>query len=156
MTGDSIGAADIQRILSALPHRYPFLMVDRIIDIRGDQSAIGIKNVTANEPQFMGHFPNNPVFPGVLLIEGMAQTAGALCVMAKLGGAKPPLVYFMTIDKAKFRKPVVPGDRVEFHMTRINHRRNIWWYQGKAVVDGALVAEAEISAMIITDGDKQV
>ena len=110
--------------------------------------------MTANEPQFTGHFPDRPVLPGVLLIEGMAQTAGALCVMGKLGGAKPPLVYFMTIDKAKFRKPVIPGDRVEFHMTRINQRHNIWWYQGKAMVDGALVAEAEISAMIITD-DKQ-
>ena len=86
----------------------------------------------------------------MLLIEAMAQTAGALCVNSRLGGAKPPLVYFMTIDKAKFRKPVVPGDRVEFHMTRINQRRNIWWYQGKAMVDGALVAEAEISAMIMS------
>ncbi len=130
-------------------------MVDRIVQARGDEFGIGIKNVTINEPQFTGHFPERPVFPGVLLIEGMAQTAGALCVMAKLGGAKPPLVYFMTIDKAKFRKPVVPGDRVEFHMTRTKQRRNIWWYQGKAMVDGAMVAEAEISAMIITDADNQ-
>ncbi len=151
----TLEAVDIQRLMQLLPHRYPFLLVDRIVQTRGDEFGIGIKNVTINEPQFTGHFPDRPVFPGVLLIEGMAQTAGALCVMAKLGGAKPPLVYFMTIDKAKFRKPVVPGDRVEFHMTRINQRRNIWWYQGKAMVDGALVAEAEISAMILSDADTQ-
>src|SRR5882672_11921197 len=102
---ESLGAADIQRILSALPHRYPFLLVDRIIDIRGDQSAIGIKNVTANEPQFQGHFPGNPVFPGVLLIEGMAQTAGAICILSQTNENLAPRVYFLTIDKAKFRKP---------------------------------------------------
>src|SRR5689334_24931403 len=106
MTGDSIGTADIQRILAALPHRYPFLMVDRIISIRGDDFAIGIKNVTANEPQFQGHFPDNPVFPGVLMIEGMAQTAGVICmqVLGRNGAGSAP--YFLTIDKAKFRKPV--------------------------------------------------
>ena len=147
MTGDSIGSADIQRILSALPHRYPFLMVDRIVDIRGDQSAIGIKNVTANEPQFLGHFPGNPVFPGVLLIEGMAQTAGAICILSKNLVGRPQLVYFMTIDKAKFRKPVVPGDTVEFHMTKMNQRRTMWWFRGEAKVDGQLVAEAEVGAM---------
>jgi 3-hydroxyacyl-[acyl-carrier-protein] dehydratase len=152
---ETLETIDIQRLMQLLPHRYPFLLVDRIVQARGDEFGVGIKSVTVNEPQFTGHFPDRPVFPGVLLIEGMAQTAGALCVNAKLGGAKPPLVYFMTIDKAKFRKPVVPGDRVEFHMTRINQRRNIWWYEGKAMVDGALVAEAEISAMIITDTDKQ-
>ncbi|HUO54337.1 MAG TPA: 3-hydroxyacyl-ACP dehydratase FabZ [Rhodoblastus sp.] len=148
---ETLEAIDIQRLMQLLPHRYPFLLVDRIVQARGDEFGIGIKNVTINEPQFTGHFPERPVFPGVLLIEGMAQTAGALCVNARLGGSKPPLVYFMTIDRAKFRKPVEPGDRVEFHMTRINQRRNIWWYEGKALVDGALVAEAEISAMIITD-----
>ncbi len=147
MTGDSIGAADIQRILSALPHRYPFLMVDRIIDIRGDQSAIGIKNVTANEPQFLGHFPNNPIFPGVLLIEGMAQTAGTICILSKNLVGHPQLVYFMTIDKAKFRRPVVPGDTVEYHMTKLAQRRNMWWFRGEAKVAGQLVAEAEVGAM---------
>src|SRR5690349_21821422 len=147
MTGDSIGSADIQRILSALPHRYPFLMVDRIVDIRGDQSAIGIKNVTANEPQFLGHFPGNPVFPGVLMIEGMAQTAGAICVMS-LGTGRPQNVYFLTIDKAKFRKPVVPGDTIEYLMTKISQRRKMWWYRGEAKVAGQLVAEAEVAAMI--------
>lgn len=146
---ETIDNIDIHRLMQLLPHRYPFLLVDRIVSARGDEFGIGIKNVTINEPQFVGHFPNKPVFPGVLLIEAMAQTAGALCVHSRLGGEKPPLVYFMTIDKAKFRKPVEPGDRVEFHMTRLNQRRNIWWYRGEAKVDGVLVAEAEISAMII-------
>jgi 3-hydroxyacyl-[acyl-carrier-protein] dehydratase len=141
---------DIQRLLKSLPHRYPFLMVDRIIEAKGDESCIGIKNVSANEPQFQGHFPDRPVMPGVLLIEGMAQTAGALCINA-IGGVKPPLVYFMTIEKAKFRKPVVPGDRVEFHMKKLNRRRTIWWYSGRALVDGQLVCEAEISAMLMVD-----
>ena len=151
MTGDSLGTADIQRILTALPHRYPFLMVDRIIDIRGDESAIGIKNVTANEPQFLGHFPGNPVFPGVLLIEGMAQTAGAICILAKSLVGRPQLVYFMTIDKAKFRKPVVPGDQVRFHMTRIAKKRNMWWFRGEAKVEDVLVCEAEVSAMLVRE-----
>ena len=149
MTDDSLGAADIQRILAALPHRYPFLMIDRIINIRGNESATGIKNVTANEPQFLGHFPGNPVFPGVLIIEGMAQTAGAICIMAATHlASRPQVVYLMTIDKAKFRKPVVPGDRLEYHMNRIKRRKNMWWFRGEAKVDGEVVAEAELGAMI--------
>ncbi len=148
----TIEAFDIMRLLKSLPHRYPFLLVDRIVEARGDSFGIGIKNVTINEPQFQGHFPERPVMPGVLLIEGMAQTAGALCVNAHLGGAKPPLVYFMTIDKAKFRKPVLPGDRVEFHMTKTAQRRTMWWYSGRALVDGTLVCEAEISAMLVPEG----
>ncbi len=144
---ETIETFDILRLLKSLPHRYPFLMVDRMIEARGDESGIGIKNVSINEPQFQGHFPERPVMPGVLLIEGMAQTAGALCVNAHLTG-KAPLVYFMSIDKAKFRKPVVPGDRVEFHMTKTNRRRTMWWYKGRALVDGVLVCEAEIAAML--------
>jgi 3-hydroxyacyl-[acyl-carrier-protein] dehydratase len=141
-----LDAVRIASILKMLPHRYPFLMVDRLIDIRGDEFGIGIKNVTINEPQFQGHFPENPVFPGVLLLEGMAQTAGVLCVLARK--ESPPYVYFMTIDGAKFRKPVVPGDRVEYHMTLHKRRRNMWWYRGEAKVDGELVAEAMLSAMM--------
>ena len=144
----SLEAMDILQILELLPHRYPFLLVDRIVDIRGDESCIGIKNVTANEPHFQGHFPDRPVMPGVLLIEGMAQTAGAICIRAAMKDAPPPFVYFMTIDKAKFRKPVVPGDRVEFHMRKLNRKRSMWWFEGKAKVDGVLVCEAEIGASL--------
>jgi len=144
----TLAAADIAAILKALPHRYPFLLVDRIIEMHGDESAIGIKNVTFNEPQFQGHFPGNPVFPGVLLIEGMAQTAGAVCVISQMSGGRPRDVYFLTIDKAKFRKPVVPGDTVEFHVTRKARKRNMWWFRGEAKVAGQVVAEAEIGAMV--------
>ncbi len=142
----SLEAVDITMVLEMLPHRYPFLMVDRVIDIHGDESGIGIKNVTINEPQFQGHFPGNPVFPGVLMIEGMAQTAGILCIAAT--GARPKSVYFLTIDKAKFRKPVRPGDTVEYHMKRIAHRKSMWWYRGEAKVAGQIVAEAELGAML--------
>ena len=114
MSGATIEAAGIKEILESLPHRYPFLMVDRVVSMRGDEFAIGIKNVTFNEPQFMGHFPGQPVFPGVLMIEGMAQTAGVMCIASGIAG-KAKAVYFMTIDKAKFRKPVGPGDVIEYH-----------------------------------------
>lgn len=144
-------AIDILQLLELLPHRYPFLMVDKIVDIVGDEKGTGIKNVTFNEPQFQGHFPNQPVFPGVLLIEGMAQTAGAMCVNAYRAIGRPKVVYFMTIDKAKFRKPVVPGDTVEYHMTKLRHRANMWWFRGEAKVRGQLVAEAEVSAMLVKE-----
>src|SRR4051812_9580594 len=114
----TLETAAVADILKALPHRYPFLMVDRVIEIRGDESAIGIKNVTFNEPQFQGHFPGNPVFPGVLMIEGMAQTAGVICVRKLGDNQRPKIVYFMTIDKAKFRKPVGPGDTIEYHVRK--------------------------------------
>lgn len=140
-------SADIMRLLRLLPHRYPFLLVDRIVDIDSDNSAVGIKNVTVNEPHFQGHFPEQPVMPGVLIIEAMAQTAGAICLLST-GGNMPSLVYFLTIDNAKFRKPVVPGDRVELHVRRLKKRGNIWRFQCEALVDGVKVAEAEISAMM--------
>jgi 3-hydroxyacyl-[acyl-carrier-protein] dehydratase len=148
----TLAAVDIVQILDLLPHRYPFLLIDKIIDIDGDDSCIGIKNVTMNEPQFTGHFPTRPLFPGVLLIEGMAQTAGAVCVFSKLSQhARPKQVFFTTIDKAKFRKPVVPGDVLEYHMKKINNRRNMWWFRGEAKVAGVLVAEAEIGAMLVIE-----
>ena len=150
----ALESVDILKLLELLPHRYPFLLVDRIVDIDGDDSGIGIKNVTFNEPQFQGHFPGRPVFPGVMLIEAMAQTAGAMCVLAgqKKGESdKPSLVYFMTIDKVKFRKPVVPGDTVEFHLKKLKQRANMWWYRGEAKVAGKIVAEGEVSAMLVRD-----
>ena len=142
----SIDSAGIQKLLSVLPHRYPFLLIDKVVKIRGDEFGIGIKNVTVNEPQFMGHFPGNPIMPGVLMIEGMAQTGGIMALMSV--GSRGKLVFFMTIDKAKFRKPVIPGDVVEYHMTKFAKKRNIWFYRGEAYVDGKLVAEAELSAML--------
>ncbi len=146
-TVKQLEAADIAKVLKMLPHRYPFLMIDRVIDIKGDESGIGIKNVTINEPQFMGHFPENPVFPGVLMIEGMAQTAGVMCI-AHTTSSTPKNVFFMTIDKAKFRKPVLPGDTIEYHMVRTARRRTMWWYHGEAKVRGQVVAEADVGAMI--------
>jgi 3-hydroxyacyl-[acyl-carrier-protein] dehydratase len=144
----TLDALDIATVLRSLPHRYPFLMVDRIINVRGDESAIGIKNVTYNEPQFVGHFPGNPVFPGVLLIEGVAQTAGAICVLSQMGGDEPKQVYLLTVDKAKFRRPVVPGDTIEYHVRKKARKRNMWWFRGEARVAGKLVAEVEVGAMI--------
>lgn len=145
--GGRMDAADIQEVMALLPHRYPFLLVDRIIEIKGDESAIGIKNVTVNEPHFTGHFPQTPIMPGVLLIEGMAQTAGAIC--ARKQASMSNLVYFMTIDNARFRKPVVPGDRVEYHVAKIRQRGNIWKFHCEALVDGAKAAEADIGAMLV-------
>ena len=147
-TGETLEAIGIMEILKALPHRYPFLLVDRIVGIKGDECGIGIKNVTANEPQFMGHFPNRPVMPGVLVIEGMAQTAGTLCIRSLGPDAKLNLVYFLTIDKAKFRKPAIPGDTIEYHVKKIARRKNMWWFRAEAKVGGQLIAEAELGAML--------
>lgn len=144
-----LGAADIKDIMKYLPHRYPFLLIDRIIDMKEDQSAIGIKNVTYNENFFQGHFPEHPVFPGVLLIEGMAQTAGALCVANLDEGSITQLVYFMSIDKARFRRPVVPGDQVFYHVNQIRNRGRVWRFAAEAKVNGERVADAEISATIV-------
>ncbi len=145
----NIEAVDINTILKILPQRYPFLLIDRVINIRKDYSGIGVKNVTINEPSFLGHFPDRPVFPGVLMIEGMAQTAGVIGIMSVEGTQKPSAVYFLTIDKCKFRKPVIPGDTVEYHMRRIGRRNKMWWFHGDAKVNGVTVAEADIGAMLV-------
>lgn len=144
----TLEAADINFLLDTLPHRYPFLLIDRVHSMRGDEFAVGVKNVTFNEPQFMGHFPKRPIFPGIYMIEGMAQTAGVICIKSGKVATKEPKVFFMTIDKAKFRKPVIPGDTIEYHMTKLSQRRNMWWYRGEARVGNDLVAEAEVSAML--------
>ncbi|MCV0349938.1 MAG: 3-hydroxyacyl-ACP dehydratase FabZ [Nitratireductor sp.] len=143
----TLESLDIMDLMRLLPHRYPFLLVDKIIEIDGDRSAIGIKNVTANEPHFTGHFPTQPVMPGVLIVEAMAQTAGAICIN-NAGDESPSLVYFMTIDNAKFRKPVVPGDRMEIYVTKVKQRGSIWKFDCVAKVDEAKVAEATISALM--------
>ncbi len=140
---------EITDLLDCLPHRYPFLMLDKIIDIDGDDSATGIKNVTFNEPIFQGHFPGSPVFPGVLIIEGMAQTAGAIVIAAEREKGSSHLVYMLTIDKAKFRKPAVPGDKLEYHIKKIRRRKNVGRFYARAMVGDTLIAEAEVGAMII-------
>ena len=140
---------DISGIMHAIPHRYPFLMIDRVVDIRLDHSAVGIKNVSVNENFFQGHFPSHPVMPGVLIIESMAQTAAVL-VVATLGpGSAGKLVYFMTIENAKFRRPVSPGDQLRIEVVKIRSRGNVWKFRSTARVDGASVAEATYAAMIM-------
>ena len=144
-------SADIARIMKLLPHRYPLLLIDKMIDMDGEESGTAIKNVTINEPFFQGHFPGKPVMPGVLLVEAMAQAAGAL-VLNHLGDAHAgKLVFFMSIDKARFRKPVLPGDVVHFHVKLSNKRAPVWKYWAEAHVDGKKVAEAEIGAMLMNE-----
>jgi 3-hydroxyacyl-[acyl-carrier-protein] dehydratase len=140
---------DVNRVMELIPHRYPFLMVDKIEEIELGVKAVGVKNVSINENFFQGHFPTRPVFPGVLIIEAMAQTAGCL-VVATLGKeAEGKLVYFMTIDDARFRKPVVPGDQIKIHVEKARNRGPVWKFTGAAKVDDVLVAEATFSAMIV-------
>jgi 3-hydroxyacyl-[acyl-carrier-protein] dehydratase len=126
-------------------------MIDRVTDIRGEEHGIGIKNVTFNEPYFVGHFPGNPVMPGVLIIEGMAQTACVLALRMMPPIAKRRTMFFITIDKAKFRKPALPGDTLEYRLDKLRHRRNMWWYRGEAKIGGVLVAEAELGASLAED-----
>ncbi len=144
---------DIKQLMGLLPHRYPFLLVDRIVDVNRDLSATGIKNVTMNEPHFTGHFPNDPIMPGVLIVEGMAQTAGAICAHEYFDG-EPSTVFFMTIDKAKFRKTVTPGDVLHYKIEKLKQKRNIFKYSCIAEVDGQKVAEAEIGAMMAGPDDQ--
>jgi 3-hydroxyacyl-[acyl-carrier-protein] dehydratase len=145
----TVEAYDIARIMQAIPHRYPFLLVDRVVDVVPDRGAVGIKNVTINENYFQGHFPQHPVMPGVLIIESMAQTAAVLVVETLGPSAQGKLVYFMTVDNAKFRKPVVPGDQLRIHVTKERQRGNIWKFTAEAKVDGKVVAEATYAAMIL-------
>lgn len=144
---------DILRIMDMLPHRYPFLLVDKVKDVVAGESATGIKNVTMNEPHFMGHFPGQPVMPGVLIVEAMAQTA-ALVVMAGMEDAdEEKIVYFMSINEARFRRPVGPGDTMELRVSKLQGRRNVWKFQGEAYVDGTLCAEAVYTAMIMNKAE---
>ncbi len=138
----------INEIMNYLPHRYPFLLIDRIVAFEENKSISGIKNVTINEPFFQGHFPGHPIMPGVLLLEAMAQVGGVFALKSN-PDAKNKVLYFMSIDKAKFRKPVIPGDQVRFDLEMTKQRSNIMAFKGQAKVDGAVVAEAEMMAMIV-------
>ena len=150
---EPLKSADIHLIQRIIPHRYPFLLVDRVEDIDGYHRARGLKNVTMNEPHFQGHFPGRPIMPGVLIIEAMAQTAAVLVVQTLGADAEGKLVYFMTIDNGRFRKPVVPGDVVELHVEKERNRGPVWKFVGKAKVGETLVAEATFSAMIVDRND---
>jgi 3-hydroxyacyl-[acyl-carrier-protein] dehydratase len=140
---------DVQRIMEMIPHRPPFLMIDRVVDVVANQRATGIKNVSINENYFQGHFPARPVMPGVLMIEAMAQTAAVLVVHTLGPESEGKLVYFMSVDNARFRRPVFPGDRLYVHVTKQRHRGNVWKFEGKAKVGGTLMAEAVFAAMIL-------
>ncbi len=151
VTRQVVKSIDILRIMEMIPHRYPFLMIDRVIDVVPDESAVGVKNVSINEFFFQGHFPRQPVMPGVLIIEAMAQTAAVLVVETLEGAADGKLVYFMTVEDGRFRKPVVPGDTLHIHVTKIRNRGNVWKFLGEAKVNGVLMAQARFSAMIMED-----
>jgi 3-hydroxyacyl-[acyl-carrier-protein] dehydratase len=142
---------DIQRIMEMIPHRHPFLMIDKVIDVVANQKATGIKNVSIDEYYFQGHFPSRPVMPGVLIIEAMAQTAAVLVVHTLGPQAEGKLVYFMSVDNARFRRPVFPGDVLHVHVMKQRHRANVWKFEGRAEVRGQLMAEAVFAAMIMSD-----
>lgn len=141
-------SVDIRRILQMIPHRYPMLMVDKVTEMVLNESALGIKNVSINEPFFQGHFPSEPVMPGVLIVEAMAQTAAVLVVATFGAESEGKLVYFMSIDGVRFRRPVMPGDRLELHVKKVQSRGNVWRFEGRAIVDGKVAAEATFAAMI--------
>ena len=142
---------DVQRIMEMIPHRHPFLMIDKVVDAVANERATGIKNVSINEQYFQGHFPTRPVMPGVLIIEAMAQTAAVLVVHTLGPASEGKLVYFMTVDNARFRRPVVPGDCLQVHVTKQRNRGNVWKFEGRAEVGGQLAAEAVFAAMILDD-----
>jgi 3-hydroxyacyl-[acyl-carrier-protein] dehydratase len=142
---------DTLRIMELIPHRPPFLMIDKLVDVVAGERAIGIKNVTINDGFFQGHFPARPVMPGVLIIEAMAQTAAVLVVHTLGPAAQGKLVYFMSVDNARFRRPVVPGDTLKVHVASLRHRGNVWKFEAQAKVDGKLCAEATYAAMIMGD-----
>jgi 3-hydroxyacyl-[acyl-carrier-protein] dehydratase len=148
-TGDTIATVDILRVMQAIPHRYPFLLIDRVVDVIRNVSAVGVKNVSVNESFFAGHFPNHPVMPGVLIIESMAQTAAVLVVETLGPESAGKVVYFMSIEGAKFRRPVVPGDQMRVHVAKERNRGNVWKFHGVARVEGVAVAEATFAAMIM-------
>ena len=143
-----MGAADIQDILSMIPHRYPLLLVDKVVDMVPGESAIGIKNVTMNEPHFQGHFPGKPIMPGVMIIEAMAQTSAVL-VIGTVGHQPGSVVYFMTVEQARFRKPVLPGDRLVMEVVKLRNRGKVWKFEGTARVNDSVVAEATFTAMMV-------
>jgi len=144
-------AFDIAQIMEAIPHRYPFLLIDKIVDVEKGETAVGIKNVTINEPFFPGHFPQKPVMPGVLILEAMAQTAGVLAIDFLGDDAKGKVVYFMGIDGAKFRQPVVPGDQLHLKVTKTRGGGAVWKFDAVATVDGAMVAQAKLTAMLAAE-----
>ena len=151
MADSDLNSFDVLRIMELIPHRYPFLLVDKVIDLQPGSHVEAIKNVTINEPFFQGHFPAQPVMPGVLLVEAMAQTAAVVVISGLDSTSEGKLVYFMSIDGARFRKPVTPGDQVCLHVEKIQNRRNVWKFKGEAKVDGTLVAEATYTAMIVDE-----
>lgn len=148
---ERVRGIDILRVMEMIPHRHPFLMIDKVTEVVANDSAVGIKNVTINEGFFQGHFPKRPVMPGVLIIESMAQTAAVLVVETLGAAAEGKLVYFMSIDSARFRRPVVPGDTLEIRVKKVKHRSAVWKFSGEAHVNGMLCAEAIFTAMILDD-----